>query len=368
VSCRSTLFQPLPESDELVVMGQTQHISEQLKQAGVLYHDPTFLRIAGEILSKLGVQRDSLRPKVCLLRNPLVNAIALYDGTVCINSGLAAKLTHPSQLAFVLAHEATHWQKRHALLRFQSASNTMLMAQITDTLLTPVAARFRLKSLAENGIDFASVARESMYSRELEEEADIGGATSLKQAGYDPQGALDVLKIFSQRGASEAQVGSTLLADHSSNEARRAAVVDHLALSNSSLEDRAPAFDRKFIIKTASVRVTNATWARLSGMFFDALEDLDVVLQAYSDKARDTWWHKAQMRRGETLLAMARDSRYVKASLAEEQWRALYGNASDSEVIGLWCAQAREAFRQAEKHSSRGRRAPVEPQDSVCPA
>jgi hypothetical protein len=103
-------------------------------------------------------------------------------------------------------------------------------------------------------------------------------------------------------------------------------------------------------------------------MFFDALEDLDLVLQAYSKKTRDALWQEVQKTRGETFLAMVRDISFVKASLSEEQWKVLYSNASDSEVIAKWCEQARQAFREAGHFLSRGRRAAEEPQDNVCVA
>jgi len=336
-----------PADDRSLVNQQTKVLVTQLEEAGALINDPSFSRIADAVIKNLGIEREGVKARVLLVRNPAINSLALYDGTLCVYSGLIAKLTHPSQLAFVLAHEATHWQREHTLLQFQSSTNTLLAAQLADTLITPIAARFQLKAVAERGIDFASIAATSMYSRELEDEADKLGASALVHAGYDPQGALDVIRIFEGSAPAYTTAGAEILRTHSDNSSRSALLQQHLGLTAHPEEATPLLYDPVFILRTASIRITNASWTARSGAFFDALESLDIVLSAYKGKKRDESWYKAQYQRGEIYQAMARDLHFAKLSLSSQAWREVYGESSDEAVAESWCSQAREAFTHA---------------------
>ncbi len=345
---------PLQESpvgdDASLVAQQTKLLITKLEDTGALYSDSSFTRIADAIISKLGVERNGSTPRILLLRNPSINAVALYDGAICVYSGLVARLTHPSQLAFVLAHEAIHWQREHTLLQFQSATNTLLAAQLADTFISPIAARFQLRAVAESGIDLASTAATNTYSRSLEDEADRLGASMMASAGYDPQGAFDVIRIFEGTEPTEITAGDELFRAHAGNYSRSTSIREHLGLAVNQEQDKPLLHDRAFILGTAAIRIENASWTARSGAFFDALENLEILLDAYEGQKRDVMWHRAQLLQGEIYQAMARDLRFVKLSLSPLAWQERYAESSDSAIAESWCSQARQAFRNASNH------------------
>lgn len=57
-----------------------------------------------------------LRSKIhaYIMRSPEVNACATQNGLVLVNLGLLAQVSNESELAFVLAHEISHFAKKHA--------------------------------------------------------------------------------------------------------------------------------------------------------------------------------------------------------------------------------------------------------------
>ncbi|TNE82535.1 MAG: hypothetical protein EP332_00005 [Bacteroidetes bacterium] len=112
--------------------------------------------------------QDSISSKIRVytLRSNDVNAFSTHQGVIVISTGLIARLENEAQLAFVLAHEAAHYLKKHSLESFEYAIDSLLKKRglsMEDRLLA------RLKR-----------------SREDEWEADEFAIAQVKQAKYNP--------------------------------------------------------------------------------------------------------------------------------------------------------------------------------------
>lgn len=125
------------------------------------------------------VLRTGIRYTFCVDDSPyLVNAYALPGGYVVIGRGLLSLLESADELAFILGHEISHVDERHAIERvqFQLASRKLGVEGIYQ-LGSPI------QLLIEAG-----------YTKEQEQEADRDGLGLAHDAGYSVKGALDAMR------------------------------------------------------------------------------------------------------------------------------------------------------------------------------
>lgn len=91
-------------------------LNEVLLSGDVLFNDPVTVyinKVAEVLLKDEPVLRNKLR--FYAVKSPAVNAFATDQGLIFVNIGLIAQLENEAQLAFVLAHEITHYIKKHTL-------------------------------------------------------------------------------------------------------------------------------------------------------------------------------------------------------------------------------------------------------------
>lgn len=127
-----------------------------------------------------------------VLDSEIINAFALPGGHVFISRGLLAEFDNEAQLAGVLGHEIGHVTGRHIDERLgqQMAVQGIVAAVggLTESQLAVLAAQ-----VATGGYQLK-------FGRDQESEADILGVRYMVNAGYDPQGMLQVLEVL-QRAA-----------------------------------------------------------------------------------------------------------------------------------------------------------------------
>jgi len=140
----------------------------------IYYNDPCtpYVReVADKLLAEVSTTSEI---SVFVSRFSTPNAAIWQDGTLIINIGLLARLENEAQLAFVLAHEIGHYQKRHPFhqyVRQQKPDNIQKRA---------------LDNLKAN----------AAYTQQREEEADAFALELLDRVGYDShegQKALDLI-------------------------------------------------------------------------------------------------------------------------------------------------------------------------------
>ena len=112
----------------------------------------------------------------------LINAFALPGGNVVVGLGLLRQMHSEDELAFVLGHEIEHIDHYHAVERVQ------IEAQLH---------KLDLDALAElAGIPVALW--QAGYTKDQEFEADREGLLLAAEAGYSPQGAVDLMNTFAR--------------------------------------------------------------------------------------------------------------------------------------------------------------------------
>ena len=160
---------PAEQVQDSVVTGPVRQLYDRLRAAGAAGSEPTTLVVA---------------------RNKMVNAFAAPGGAVVVTTGLLRALRSPDELAAVLAHEAGHVRRRHAI-------RGMLRQASLQVLLGLVAGD---ASALSSGLQAAGALGGLSYSREDEREADLDALGSLVRAALPPGALAGALESI--RGAS----------------------------------------------------------------------------------------------------------------------------------------------------------------------
>ena len=159
-----------------------------------------------ERLSRV-TERPSLSYRAYLVHDNDPNAAALADGRVYLTTGMLTYLSHRgsrmAELAFVLSHELAHTVAQHLVKRYRLLQQQQLLIALVSAG-TAAATRNAGEGVQQAGrlvLDAASIVRDvhnSGYSQEQELEADQLGIQYVIRAGFNPQGALDLLEDFSR--------------------------------------------------------------------------------------------------------------------------------------------------------------------------
>ncbi len=145
-----------------------------LKKQGAIYGDESLQAYIQSVGERLFPEFQGV-VKYSILDSPDLNAFALGNGSIYINTGMLARLDNEAQLATILAHEVTHFKEQHNLKNRRNI-NTSAVAGLGITLLTGIPLSGQL--LASTAI--------SGYSQDLEREADRFGYSRLVEKGYEP--------------------------------------------------------------------------------------------------------------------------------------------------------------------------------------
>lgn len=106
-------------------------IDELMFSGDVLYNDiyGVYLnKIKDELLAHDEELRNSI--KVYTLKSPVANAFTFNDGKVFFNIGLFAYMKTEAEVAFVLAHEISHYTSKHSLKRFEKTTEINTKGEI----------------------------------------------------------------------------------------------------------------------------------------------------------------------------------------------------------------------------------------------
>src|SRR5688500_5917182 len=131
-----------------------------------------------------------------------VNAFALPGGQIFITRALYNRLRDESELAGVLGHEVGHVIHRHS-------AEHMAKGQLGQMLVGAVAVGASDERGGGAGAAMAAAMANQMlqlrYGRDDETESDRYGITLMTQAGYDPRGMLEVMRVLKEAGGGGRQ-------------------------------------------------------------------------------------------------------------------------------------------------------------------
>jgi len=156
------------EKDALPVYKSASFEIDDMINSGVIYVNDELSPYLQSIVNKLYAVKPGGTDvvKVLLSRHTNPNAFCFLDGTVIVNVGLVAALENEDQLAGVLAHELSHYSKKHSLNKIKRGKELEKQEEESDS---------------KTGIIFRSL----QYSRENEFEADASGIVWLSQTSYN---------------------------------------------------------------------------------------------------------------------------------------------------------------------------------------
>ncbi len=173
------------EEDEREILRESESEQRRIDTSGLIDSDTLASAYVNGVLDRLtprAIRDHGMRPKVVILRNPLLNAFAYPTGRIYIHTGLLSRLESESELAMLLGHELSHAIHRHALRQARTTRHTADALAIFGVAMLPFGLYGSLAGLLGS---IGSVAAVTGYSRELEAEADNAGLALMAQAGYD---------------------------------------------------------------------------------------------------------------------------------------------------------------------------------------
>lgn len=180
-----------------IVIGR-QSAPKMAAQHGNLYPDRTlqdYVDSVGNRVVQKSVAKNAPYPfEFHLLRDPrTVNAFALPGGQVFITAALLDRLNSEAQLAGVLGHEVAHVIGRHG-------AEHLAKQQLGSALVNAVG--IAASDSPEGGRQAAILAQavnqmvNLKYGREDELESDRLGFQFMTEAGYNPKGIVELMKIL----------------------------------------------------------------------------------------------------------------------------------------------------------------------------
>lgn len=134
--------------------------------------------------------------------SPQVNAFAMADGTIRINSALM-DMANDGELRFIIGHEMGHVVNKHI-------KKKMMMAYGSSALRKAIASQNNLAGDLSRSIlgSFTEAIVNAQFSQQEEREADDYGLQFLIRKEYDRQAAVSALKKLATLGADHSFLSS----------------------------------------------------------------------------------------------------------------------------------------------------------------
>ena len=181
VACETASIKPMQDQQDALNLSteedrlwhSAKQLDKQLEQADYLYEDEALQAYLESVMHKLYPEYGGAI-KVRVVDSPSLNAFALPNGSIYINTGMLSRLENEAQVATVLAHEGVHFTHKHSWQQRRSMKRSTALS-VGFSIVTGIPALGDLVALS------------SIYgfSKDLEREADKEGFQRLLAAGYD---------------------------------------------------------------------------------------------------------------------------------------------------------------------------------------
>jgi len=221
------------------VLAEANAVDARYEKKGLVMQDPGLQKY----LDTVGAQVLANRPvpenvtfRFRAVRDPMVNAFALPNGSVYVTTGLLALLENEAQLAGVLGHETGHVFERHSYLENRSERKKALTLNIIQIVAAAAPVGPNLSTGMQvfgaavmAGADISSivlVASVYGYSREMERQADGDGLAAMTASGYDPHAMARSFELLDQDSKLEFEPFDSFYHDHPKLKDRQAAAAE----------------------------------------------------------------------------------------------------------------------------------------------
>jgi len=185
--------------------------AEVRKQYGVYLEKPELRAYVSSVGEQLAAKsaRPAIEYHFELLDTPIVNAFALPGGFVYITRGILAQMNSEDELAAVLGHEIGHVAARHGASQISKAyvAQTGLIAL---SVLGGPGSSTAIGDLANLAVSLALQG----YSREHERQADEMGVRYETAAGFNPTGAVRLLRMLARLEKKEPSAVESFFQSH----------------------------------------------------------------------------------------------------------------------------------------------------------
>ncbi len=181
------------------LLDEANAVDALYEKKGLVMHDPALQSFLDSVGNRVLANRpipENVTFRFRALRDPMVNAFALPNGSIYVTTGLLALLENEAQLAGVLGHETSHVFERHTYLENRSVRRKALTINILEiaAAAAPVGgnlsegvqlfgASVQLAAMIGSDIIVATIYG---YSRDMERQADSDGIAAMTAASYDP--------------------------------------------------------------------------------------------------------------------------------------------------------------------------------------
>ncbi len=222
------------------VLDEAKMVDDVYQRKGLVMHDAglqAYLDMVGKRVLGTRAIPENVNFQFRVLRDPMVQAFALPNGSVYVTSGLLGLLQNEAQLAGVLGHETAHVFERHGYLENRSVRKKMLTINILQIAAGAVpvgpnvgaavsvfGAAVNLGAAAGSVILAASVFG---YSREMEHDADNDGLIAMTAAGYNPAEMARSFELLKEDSHLEFEPFVTFYHDHPKLEDRQTFAADY---------------------------------------------------------------------------------------------------------------------------------------------
>ena len=174
------------DEDEKGMWQMMERVEEEVSGSNLLIRDPELTGYLGDLIGHVGgpAARDM---RIYLARIPEFNAIMFPTGFTVVFSGLLLRMRNEAQLAGVVAHEGSHFLRKHQLRQWRDMrrkTDIFAFLAMGAGVAGGAAGVYAgdLVQLAQLGTILSLL----KYNRTLEAEADAMGVRLLADAGYDP--------------------------------------------------------------------------------------------------------------------------------------------------------------------------------------
>jgi predicted Zn-dependent protease len=181
-------FMLFPEQKD-VVIGKKYAPEAEKQMGGRISNESiqSYIDNVGQRVARVS-HRPDLEYHFVAVEHESINAIALPGGYIFITKGLLQKLTNEAQLGGILSHEVAHIVARD--------SSVAISREIGIGILLAAAVTQDAPSDVLTAADITRQILSLQYSRKDEQEADLAGLDYMVQAGYDPYGMIETMKML----------------------------------------------------------------------------------------------------------------------------------------------------------------------------
>lgn len=185
----------ISENQEVAIGKQTAaEVEREYRVDTDLTRNERLNRVAAPLLK---VAERKLAWRFRILDDPQINALAVPGGFIYATRGLMEQMPD-RELAFVLAHEIQHVEKRHSIRQLEAS----LYRQVGLAAALQLLTGGRISQGTANTIALANMVVANRYTQDMEREADSDGIRMMARAGLDPRGAVDALRTLQRNNKS----------------------------------------------------------------------------------------------------------------------------------------------------------------------